>query len=60
MNSEESKPTRVDQFDQGKWLYRLLGDVRQDIAKQPSAAVIDRIRARLQDEMDSRPAKAAA
>lgn len=60
MNSEESKPTRIDKLDQGKWLYDLLGGVRQDVAKQPSTAVIDRIRARLQDEMDVRSAKAAA
>ncbi len=60
MKSEESKPTRIDKLDQGKWLYSLLGDVRRDVAKQPSAAVIDRIRARLQIEMESRPAKAAA
>ncbi len=60
MNSEESTPTRIDQLDQGKWLYGLLGDVRKNVAKQPSAAAIERIRARLQDEMDVRSAKAAA
>ena len=60
MKAKESKQTRIDQLERGKWLYNLLVDVRKDVAQKPSAAVIDRIRARLNDEMDERSAKAAA
>lgn len=60
MKAKESKQTRIDQLERGKWLYNLLVDVRKDVAQKPSAAVIDRIRARLNDEMDERSAQAAA
>ena len=60
MKRKESKQTRIDQLEQGEWLYDLLVDVRKDVAQKPSAAVIDRIRARLNSEMDERPVQAAA
>ena len=60
MESKESKQTRIDQLDKGEWLYDLLTDVRKDVTETPSPAAIDRIRARLNDEMDERPAQAAA
>ena len=60
MKAKESKQTRIDQFERGEWLYNLLVDVRKDVAQKPTAAVIDRIRARLNDEMDERSAQAAA
>ncbi len=60
MKEKESKQTRIDQFERGDWLYNMLVDVRKDVAQKPSAAVIDRIRARLNDEMDERSAQAAA
>ena len=60
MESKESKQTRIDQLERGEWLYDLLVDVRKDVAQKPSAAAIDRIRARLYEEMDERPAQAAA
>ncbi len=60
MNTKESKPTRINQFERGEWLYDLLVEVRDDVAQKPSAAVIDRIRARLIDEMEVRSAQAAA
>ena len=60
MKAKESKQTRIDQFERGDWLYNLLLDVRKDVAQKPSTAVIDRIRARLNDEMDERSAQAAA
>ncbi len=60
MKAKDSKQTRIDQFERGEWLYNLLVDVRKDVAQKPSTAVIDRIRARLNDEMDERSAEAAA
>ena len=60
MKAKESKQTRIDRLERGNWLYDLLVDVRKDVAQKPSAAVIDRIRARLNDEMDERSAQAAA
>ena len=60
MKAKESKQTRIDQFERGEWLYNLLVDVRKDVAQEPSAAAINRIRARLNDEMDERSAQAAA
>ncbi len=60
MESKEPKQMRIDQLERGEWLYDLLVDVRKDIARKPSAAAIDRIRARLHEEMDERPAQAAA
>ncbi len=60
MKAKESKQTRIDQLERGNWLYDLLVDARKDVAQKPSAAAIDRIRARLNDEMDERSAQAAA
>jgi hypothetical protein len=60
MNQNEPKHTRIDQLDKGEWLFELLTDVRKDVTQTPSPAAIDRIRARLNDEMDERPAQAAA
>ena len=59
MKAKESKQTRIDQLERGNWLYDLLVDARKDVAQKPSAAAIDRIRARLNDEMDERSAQAA-
>ncbi len=41
------------------WLWQLLADVRGDVAKQPTAAAVRRMRARLEAGM-KRPAKIAA
>ena len=60
MNTKESKQTRINQLERGEWLYDLLVEVREDVAQKPSTAVIDRIRARLIDEMEERSAQAAA
>ena len=61
MASQKPKRTRIDQLEQGGWLYEMLGEVREDVAKQPTGAVIKRIQARLFDEMGSeREDRAAA
>ena len=60
MNSKESKQTRIDRLERGEWLYDLLVEVRKDVAQKPSVAAINRIRARLIDEMEERSAQAAA
>ena len=41
------------------WLYDLLAEIRADVAKQPTPAVIRRMRARLEAAM-KRPAEIAA
>ncbi len=60
MKRNESNRTRIDQLEGGEWLYDLLVEVRKDVAQKPSSAAIDRIRARLVDEMDEHSAEAAA
>ena len=60
MKTEEPRHTRIDQLDKGKWLYAMLSEVREDIARQPSPAAIKRIRARLKGDMDERSTQAAA
>lgn len=60
MSSTATKQTNIHQLDKGKWLYDLLSDVREDVAKQPTDEAIGRIRARLQREMTGRPERAAA
>lgn len=60
MKTEKSKPTRIDQMDQGQWLHTLLDEAREDLAQQPSPAAIERIRARLEGDMDERSSQAAA
>ncbi|MCH8161315.1 MAG: hypothetical protein IIB88_05410, partial [Chloroflexi bacterium] len=57
MKTEESKHTRIDQLDRGDWLYTMLGEAREDVARQPSPAAIKRIRARLEGDMDERSDK---
>ena len=60
MKTEDSKHTRIDQLEQGNWLYVMLGEAREDVARQPSPAAVKRIRARLEDDMDERSDQAAA
>ena len=60
MESKEPKQTRIDRLERGEWLYEMLVDVREDVAQGPSDEAIQRIRARLYEEMDERPAQAAA
>lgn len=59
MRTQTKDRARIDQLDKGEWLYRLLDDVRQEVAEQPKAEAIKRIRARLLVEMQ-RPERAAA
>lgn len=58
MRTDIQEATRIDRMDNGDWLYRLLADVRQEVAERPSAGAIRRIRARLLAEM--KPAVRAA
>ncbi len=60
MKTEKTKPTRIDHLDQGNWLRTMLGEAREDLARQPSAAAVKRIRARLEGDMDERSSQAAA
>ena len=60
MKTKDSNHTRIDQLDRGNWLYAMLGEAREDVARQPSPAAIKRIRARLEEDMDERSAQAAA
>ena len=60
MKTEDSKHTRIDQLEQGNWLYAMLDKAREDVARQPSPAAIERIRARLEGDMDERSTQAAA
>jgi hypothetical protein len=54
-----TRRTRIDEVDEGEWLHRLLADVHDDVARQPSPAAIRRMRGRLMAQI-KRPAKAAA
>ncbi len=45
--------------ENGDWLWQLLADVRDDVAKQPTPTAVRRMRARLEAGM-KRPAKIAA
>ncbi len=60
MKTEEPKRTRIDQLEQANWLYAMLDEAREDVARQPSPATIKRIRARLEEDMDERSTQAAA
>ena len=41
------------------WLYQLLADIQKDVAAQPKPQAVERIRARLQADIE-RPVRAAA
>jgi hypothetical protein len=59
MTTATQERVRLVQVDNGRWLSRLLADVQTEIALQPSASVIERIRSRLVEEMHD-PVRAAA
>ena len=50
---------RLDRLERGEWLNRLLADVQQEIAREPSPRAVEHIRNRLLSDM-STPVKAAA
>jgi len=58
--TQKKEPTRIDQLEQGRWLYRMLGAVREDVAQQPTPAAIKRIESRLIEEMGEKREKKAA
>lgn len=58
MRTETEQDARIERMENGDWLYRLLADVREEVADQPNAEAVKRIRARLLAEM--KPAVRAA
>ena len=60
MKAEDSKQIRVGQLERGQWLRTMLGEDRDEAARQLTPAAIERIRAHLEDEMDGRSSQAAA
>ena len=59
MASGRKAQAAVTQLDEGDWLYRLLADIHRDVAMHPSPQTVERIRARLAQELKT-PARAAA
>jgi hypothetical protein len=59
MTNATEERVRLVKVDNGRWLNRLLAEVQTEIALQPSAPVIERIRGRLVEEMRD-PVRAAA
>jgi hypothetical protein len=59
MTTATKKRTRIDRLDDGEWLSQLLADVRAEVASNPKPQAIERIRGRLNAEIDT-PARAAA
>ena len=51
--------TRLDRLERGEWLNRLLAEVRQEIAREPSTLAVERMRNRLFAEMQT-PVRLAA
>lgn len=51
--------TRIERLDEGDWLNRLLADVHDNVARQPSAGAIERMRGRVLAEIEQ-PIRAAA
>ena len=58
MRTQFQDDANIDRLDRGDWLYRLLTDMREELAEQPSSEAIRRIRARLLADME--PAVRAA
>jgi hypothetical protein len=59
MSNATQERVRLVRVDNGRWLNRLLADVHTEIALQPSAPVIERMRGKLLEEMRD-PVRAAA
>lgn len=59
MATDRRKRTRNDMLDEGDWLYPLVADGHKQIARQPKAKAIKRIRERLLDEIEE-PARNVA
>ena len=51
MTTATKERVRLDRVDNGQWLSRLLTDVQTEIALQPSAIAIERMRGRIQERM---------
>lgn len=50
---------RIDRLDEGEWLYRLLADIQEEVARYPSPRAVERIRGRLLTQIKV-PTQAAA
>ncbi|MDP3766845.1 MAG: hypothetical protein Q8S13_02415 [Dehalococcoidia bacterium] len=59
MRTATTERTRIPQAHDGEWLYRLLGDIREEMASQPNARAIERMRGRVLAQL-RQPAQAAA
>ncbi|MEX2159564.1 MAG: hypothetical protein WEB04_09210 [Dehalococcoidia bacterium] len=47
MNAATKSTNNISRLDNSEWLVRLLSDVQRDVAAQPSALAVERMRARL-------------
>ncbi len=59
MKAATKKHTRNGRSNGNEWLYRLLADIHQEVASQPTPQAVARIRRRLLTEIRP-PARAAA
>ena len=59
MTTATRKRTRIERLDEGDWLYPLLADAHQQLARQPSPQAVGRIRRRLLARIKA-PVRAAA
>jgi len=59
MKTATNQVTRLERTDEGAWLRLLLTDIQREIAEQPRAEAVDRMRAQLFAKI-GRPERAAA
>ena len=59
MRNEPQDIRNLQQLEDGDWLSQIIAGVQDDIARQPTASAVKRIRARLLAKL-SRPERAAA
>ncbi len=52
MATATKERVRLDRVDKGEWLNRLLGDVQAQVAYQPSAIAVLRMRTRIFESME--------
>jgi hypothetical protein len=59
MKTATQKRARINQLDDGDWLYLLLANIHEEVANQPSPQAVERIRGRLLAQIQP-PARVAA
>jgi len=52
-----TRPVEIDQQTTARWLMRKLAHARADLARQPSAEAVERIRVRLREELAAEHAR---